>query len=104
MWAKLTRKLLLVNGKKSKLETIGRWRTLIQGLKTLEYKELRKYRERSLEANCRLSKLARKLIQRDNKMQSLRVIGRWRTLYLGLKTYDFNDLRERKVRRMQVNA
>ena len=92
------------NEKMAKLETIGRWRTLIHGLKTLEYKDLRKSRQQSLKANGRLYQLARRLLQKDNKMQSLKVIGRWRTLYIGLKTYDYQDLKERKIRKMQVNV
>lgn len=52
----------------------------------------------------RLCMLARKLIQRDNKLQSLRVIGRFRILYIGLKTYEFQYLKQKKTRKMKINA
>ena len=70
----------------------------------MDFGDLREKKEKRLMVNAAWSRLARKLLQKENKTQSLRVIGRWRKLYLGLKTEDFRELKDVRQKRMRVNC
>lgn len=74
------------------------------GLKKLEYRDLIEQKQQRLVTTAAWTRLARKLLLRENKKQSLRVIGRWRILYVGLKTVDFQEHKDNKLRKMQINA
>lgn len=93
-WARMARQILLRHNKAAHLRAIGRWRVLYLGLKTVDFGDERQRKQRRLTVTASWSRMARKLLQRDNKTQSLRVIGRWRKLYLGLKTDDFRALKD----------
>ena len=74
------------------------------GLKTMDFGDRRRTKQRKLVATTSWGRLARKLVQRENKRQSLRVIGRWRMLYVGLKTGDLGYYKDRKQKSMRINA
>lgn len=60
-----------------RLGVIGRWVTLINGI---HYKHAKRTKHISLVMCGRWSRLARKIVAKDNKLRSLNVNGRWRWL------------------------
>lgn len=96
--------MLIRENKARHLRAIGRWRVLYVGLKTMEFGDQRQRRQQRLFATTSWGRMARKLLQKENKRQSLRIIGRWRILYLGLKTGDLGLYKRRKQKHMQICA
>lgn len=95
-WTRMARKMLQRHNKTAHLRAIGRWRVLYLGLKTMDFGDQKDRKKRRLVATTAWGRLSRKLLQQENKKQSLRVIGRWRKLYLGLKTVDLQELKAMK--------
>ena len=86
------------------LRAIGRWRVLYVGLKTMEFGDQRRSRQRRLLATTSWGRMARRLLQKYNKHRSLRNIGRWRMLYVGLKFGDLGYYRDRKKKVFHIHA
>lgn len=103
-WNLLARKLLAKDRNQAGRRAIDNWLKLYLALKRYEYQIYQERRTRKLLVSAQWTKMARLLLQRHNKTNHLRVLGRWRVLYLGLKTSEFSDEKRKKVRTMMVNA
>ena len=67
------------------MRATGNWLKLYLALKRYEYEIYRERRSRKLVVNAQWAKMAKELLQRQEKVDKLEVIGRWRVLIGGLK-------------------
>ena len=96
-WRLLAVRALQKEKKLASLRATGNWLKLYLALKRYEYEIYKERRNRKLAIHAQWAKMARRLLERANKTNTLTVMGRWRVLYTGLKKIELNRLRQRRL-------